>query len=55
MAYKDEVDSDCLDCRYYSHIEGRQYTAYGDPGEPEEHNCDLEWECPYLEIENDFL
>jgi len=50
--YKDEIDDECKECKYYHHSPAVMYLRNGDPGYPEENDCDYDWECPYLDEED---
>lgn len=49
--YKDEVDDDCKGCEYYHHSPA-VLTADPYNSSPEETECDMDWECPYLESDD---
>lgn len=53
MKEKQEIDDECIECRYYHHSPERQYLSNGDPGYPEENDCDKDWLCPYLDDDDD--
>jgi hypothetical protein len=48
MAYKEECDEDCFECGHYRHARAR-LTADPYYSTSAEVDCDLDWECPYLE------
>jgi hypothetical protein len=48
MAYKETIDDQCLDCNCYHHLDAKMYLSNGDPGYPEENDCDYDWDCPYI-------
>jgi hypothetical protein len=47
MSYKEEIDDVCMTCTHYKYTAARMYLSNGDPGYPEENDCDFDWECPY--------
>ena len=51
--YKEEIDDDCKECKSYHHFPATYCNSRGDPGDPEENDCDYDWECPYLEDEEE--
>ena len=39
----------CVDCKSFTHYPATMYNRNGDPGDPEENNCDHDWCCPHCE------
>jgi hypothetical protein len=52
MAYKEECDKDCRECDHY-HYTRAHLTADPYYSTPEEVDCDFDWECPYLDEEEE--
>jgi hypothetical protein len=52
MLFKEEVDDDCLDCEYFTR-EHAHVSIMADHDSPGEDYCELEWECPYMENDDD--
>ena len=53
MREVDEITERCYDCQYYHHTPARMYLANGDPGYPEENDCDKNWSCPFIAKHDD--
>ncbi|GHV34752.1 hypothetical protein AGMMS4952_27140 [Spirochaetia bacterium] len=55
MAYKEEIDEDCENCKsFHPGRPAKMYLRNGDPGYPaEDDECDYDWECPYLDEEEE--
>ena len=49
MGHRMFENGHCDDCHRYSHSPMCTHTSNGDPGHPEENDCDHNWECPYCD------